>query len=76
MLTRTSILAFHPRLTSFSLVLILFPGVLLFTSETGTDTRTTLTPLESFLAVQGGILLLAFAMALLFNVRSVRSGTI
>ncbi|KAH8107052.1 hypothetical protein BXZ70DRAFT_1003935 [Cristinia sonorae] len=55
-------------LSSFAVILIFTPQVLLFVSETAADRRVTLTPLEAFLALHGGILLLAFSMALLFNV--------
>ena len=49
--------------------MILFPNFLLYVAETGFERRNTLTPLESFLAFHAGILLVAFAMGLLFNVR-------
>jgi len=55
-----------------ALCLILSPRLLLFVSETAsnTDRRTALTPLESFLALQFGILLSALSMALIFNIPS------
>ncbi|KAJ3552984.1 hypothetical protein NM688_g3863 [Phlebia brevispora] len=48
--------------------MIFFPSVLLYIAETNEDRRNTLTPLEAFLALHSGILLVAFAMGLLFNV--------
>lgn len=53
-----------------SLCLILSPRLLLFVSETASSTerRTALTPLESFLALQFGIFLLALSAALVLNV--------
>jgi hypothetical protein len=58
------------RLFLLSLCLIISPRLLLFISETTTSTerRTTLTPLESFLALQFGIFLLALSAALVLNV--------
>jgi hypothetical protein len=55
-----------------ALCLILSPRLLLFVSETSSNTerRTALTPLESFLALQFGILLSALSMALIFNIPS------
>jgi len=55
-----------------SLCLVLSPRLLLFVSETASNTerRTALTPLESFFALQFGILLSALAMALIFNIPS------
>jgi len=55
-----------------ALCLIAAPRLLLFVSETAsyTDRRTTLTPLESFLAIQFGILLSALSIALIFNIPS------
>ncbi|KZP19491.1 hypothetical protein FIBSPDRAFT_828050 [Athelia psychrophila] len=62
--------------TLFSLLalcLIISPRLLLFVSETANDDerRTALTPLESFLALQFGIFLLAVSSALLLNIPSV-----
>ncbi|CAL1704688.1 unnamed protein product [Somion occarium] len=57
-------------LSSLAILMILFPGVLLFSAETPSEHRTTLTSLESYLALNGGIMLLAFSMALLFNIPS------
>ncbi|KAL7283409.1 hypothetical protein ACG7TL_002839 [Trametes sanguinea] len=48
--------------------LILSPRLLLFLSETGTERRVSLTPLESYMALQAGILLFAIALALVFNI--------
>ncbi|KAF9013874.1 hypothetical protein BDQ17DRAFT_1230886, partial [Cyathus striatus] len=50
--------------------LVLFPRLLLFISEAGSDTdhRTALTPLESFLALHFGIFLSALALALVLNI--------
>ncbi|KAH9951463.1 hypothetical protein B0H21DRAFT_284442 [Amylocystis lapponica] len=49
----------------------LFPQFLLFLAETsGAERRTVPTPLESFLALHAGILLVALALALIFNVPS------
>ncbi|KIM87154.1 hypothetical protein PILCRDRAFT_301803 [Piloderma croceum F 1598] len=55
-----------------SLCLILSPRLLLFVSETASSTerRTVLTPLESFLALQFGIFLLALSAALVLNIPS------
>ncbi|TCD64643.1 hypothetical protein EIP91_003803 [Steccherinum ochraceum] len=55
-------------LSSFAFVLMFAPGILLFVSEAKDDRRTVLTPLESFLALHGGILLAALALGLLFNI--------
>ncbi|KAK7693507.1 hypothetical protein QCA50_003075 [Cerrena zonata] len=60
-------------LTALAVPMILFPRVLLFVSESAGQTRDTLTPLESYLCLNGGILLLTFALALLFNIPSNRS---
>lgn len=49
--------------------LVLSPRLLLFLSETGTERRVALTPLESFMAFHTGILVFAIALALVFNVR-------
>jgi len=59
-------------LATLAIPMVFFPRVLLFTSETGPNSRTALTPLESFLALHGGILLFALAMSLLFNIPSDR----
>jgi len=49
----------------------LFPQFLLFLAETGgAERRTTLSPLESFLALHFGIVLVAIALALVFNISS------
>ncbi|OJT04328.1 hypothetical protein TRAPUB_4962 [Trametes pubescens] len=48
--------------------LILSPRLLLFLSETGTERRAALTPLESFMAFHTGILVFAIALALIFNI--------
>jgi len=55
-----------------SLCLIISPRLLLFVSETASSTerRTALTPLESFLALQFGIFLLALSAALVLNIPS------
>jgi len=51
--------------------LIAFPQFLLFLAETGgVERRTTLTPLESFLTLHIGILLVTIALALVFNIPS------
>ncbi|KAI0362126.1 hypothetical protein OH77DRAFT_1441368 [Trametes cingulata] len=50
--------------------LILFPRLLLFLSETGTERRVALTPLESFMALHTGILLFSVALGLIFNIPS------
>ena len=47
---------------------MLYPRLLLFLSGTGTERRAALTPLESFLAWNTGIILTALAVALVFNV--------
>ena len=56
------------RLLTLAIPMVLFPQLLLYISETGFERRNALTPLESFLALHSGILLVAFALALLFNV--------
>ncbi|KAI0928438.1 hypothetical protein AcW1_005682 [Taiwanofungus camphoratus] len=57
------------RLSTTAIPLILFPRILLFVSESGSaERRTTLTPLESFLALHLGILLAALSLALIFNI--------
>ncbi|KAH9854251.1 hypothetical protein C2E23DRAFT_884348 [Lenzites betulinus] len=53
-----------------SIPLILSPRLLLFLSETSTERRAALTPLESFMALHAGILLSAIALALIFNIPS------
>ncbi|KAI0807565.1 hypothetical protein C8Q74DRAFT_1188685 [Fomes fomentarius] len=50
--------------------LILSPKLLLFLSETGLERRAALTPLESFLAWNTGILLNVLAVALIMNIPS------
>ncbi|OSX65310.1 hypothetical protein POSPLADRAFT_1136419 [Postia placenta MAD-698-R-SB12] len=51
--------------------LLLFPRFLLFLAESnGAERRTTLTALESFLALHTGILLVAMAIALVLNIPS------
>ena len=57
------------RLLLAAAPLILYPKLLLFLSETGLERRASLTPLESFLAWNTGIMLTALAVALIFNVR-------
>lgn len=52
--------------------MIFFPSLLLYVSETSLERRNVLTPLESFLSLHSGILLAAFALALLFNVRTLQ----
>ncbi|KAI1795859.1 hypothetical protein LXA43DRAFT_690784 [Ganoderma leucocontextum] len=58
------------RLLLAAIPLLLYPKLLLFLSETGTEPRTALTPLESFLAWNTGIMLTALAVALVFNIPS------
>ncbi len=58
------------RLVVLAVPLILSPRLLLFLSETGTERRVALTPLESFMAFHTGILVFAIALALIFNVSS------
>ena len=55
------------RLLALALPMILFPRVLLFLSETASERRNTLTPLESFLSMNLGILLVALAFSILFS---------
>ncbi|KAI9064457.1 hypothetical protein FKP32DRAFT_1757719 [Trametes sanguinea] len=55
-------------LVILSVPLILSPRLLLFLSETGTERRVSLTPLESYMALHAGILLFALALALVFNI--------
>nr|VWO98654.1 WD_REPEATS_REGION domain-containing protein [Ganoderma boninense] len=50
--------------------LMLYPDLLLFLSETGTERRAALTPLESFFAWNTAIMLIALAVALVFNIPS------
>lgn len=57
----------YSRLTALAIPMVFFPRVLLLASE-ATDGRNTLTSLESYLCLNSGILLLTFALALLFNV--------
>lgn len=57
------------RLLVLAVPLVLSPRLLLFLSETGTERRVALTPLESFMAFHTGILVFAIALALVFNVR-------
>ncbi|KAI0082646.1 hypothetical protein K474DRAFT_1654766 [Panus rudis PR-1116 ss-1] len=59
-----------PSLLALAVPMILFPRFLLFVSATASENRNELTPLERYLALNGGILLFAFALALLFNIRS------
>ncbi|KAI0798005.1 hypothetical protein C8Q75DRAFT_29568 [Abortiporus biennis] len=54
-------------LLCLAIPMILFPRLLLFASETSADRRNTLTNLEAFLSLNGGIILVALATALLFN---------
>lgn len=71
----TRILTTRHRLVTASTPLLLFPRFLLFLAESnGAERRTTLTALESFLALHTGILLVAMAIALVLNV-SVRSNS-
>ncbi len=58
----------HNRLLVLAVPMIFSPSILLYTTETGTERRNALTPLESFLCLHTGILLATFALALLFNV--------
>lgn len=53
-----------------SLPLLLFPRLILFTSEASTEARTLLTPLESFLCTHFGILLATIALTLVLNIPS------
>ncbi|KAL4251722.1 hypothetical protein ABKN59_004488 [Abortiporus biennis] len=57
-------------LLCLAIPMILFPRLLLFASETSADRRNTLTNLEAFLSLNGGIILVALATALLFNIPS------
>jgi len=69
--TETNIcLILNNRFFLLSFCLILSPRLLLFVSETASSTerRTSLTPLESFLALHLGIFLLALSAALVLNV--------
>lgn len=59
------------RLISLASCLTLFPRLLLFISETSSETedrRTALTPLESFLALHFGIWISVIALSLILNV--------
>ncbi|KAI0374915.1 hypothetical protein BV20DRAFT_986896 [Pilatotrama ljubarskyi] len=57
-------------LLMLAIAMILFPRLLLFLSETGTERRVALTPLEAFMALHIGILLFAISLALIFNIPS------
>ena len=57
-----------PSLLIIAIPMMLFPTLILYASETGNERRNALTPLESFLALHSGILLVAVASGLLFNV--------
>lgn len=48
--------------------MVVFPRFLLFMSESSSERRNALTPLESFLSINGGILLATLSLSLLFNV--------
>ncbi|EKM55352.1 uncharacterized protein PHACADRAFT_255923 [Phanerochaete carnosa HHB-10118-sp] len=50
--------------------MMFFPSFLLYLAEPSNERRIALTPLEGFLCTNSGILLAAFAAALLFNVGS------
>lgn len=60
------------RIFILSLCLTIFPRLLRFLSETGTEehAKVALSPLESFLALHFGIILAAIAAALVLNVSS------
>ena len=62
--------SFIYRFILLALCLIAAPRLLLFVSETAshTDISTTLTPLESFIAIEFGFFLFALYIALIFNV--------
>ncbi|KAI0683700.1 hypothetical protein BC835DRAFT_1394303 [Cytidiella melzeri] len=47
--------------------MIMFPNFLLYISESSAERRNALTPLESYLSVNSGILLATLGLALLFN---------
>jgi hypothetical protein len=51
--------------------MIFFPSFLLYIGEGSNERRVALTPLESFLCLNGGLLLTTLAAALLFNVSSI-----
>ena len=48
--------------------MIFFPSFLLYIGESSNERRVALTPLESFLCLNSGLLLATLAAALLFNV--------
>lgn len=56
------------RLLLLAVPMIFFPSFLLYTSETSSQRRNALTPLEQYLCTNSGILLVTVALALLFNV--------
>lgn len=55
-------------LLACSIPMMFFPSFLLYLAEPSNERRIALTPLEGFLCTNSGILLAAFAAALLFNV--------
>ncbi len=56
--------------------MIFLPHLLLYISESSYERRNVLTPLESYLAVNSGILLAALGITLIFNVSSLWSSTL
>lgn len=58
-----------PSLLILATPMIFFPNFLLYISESSLERRNALTPLESYLSLNSGILLATLALALLFNVR-------
>lgn len=55
-------------LVILAMPMMFFPSFLLYVSENSFERRNALTPLESFLSVNSGILLATYGLALLFNV--------
>ena len=64
----TLLLTMRCSILVVSLPLIFYPKLFLFLSESGEDHRTSLTPLESFLAWNTGLILVALSAALVVNV--------
>ena len=62
------IFKFSFRLLLSAIPMMFFPSFLLYAAETSDERRATLTPLESFLCMNSGILLVTFSFSLLFNV--------
>ncbi|TFK54778.1 hypothetical protein OE88DRAFT_1653267 [Heliocybe sulcata] len=53
-----------------SVLLLIFPRLLLFTAESSTEARTLLTPLETFICTHFGILIASLVVTLILNIPS------